>query len=229
MHSCTTAQQPAGSSLLPTCMCEHSRNVHSPNTQMPEPARAFQLHPRCRNRFLEVERPFQLHPRSRNCCSRSKNHSSCSLETERAVQKMGEHCSSLLTSGLVADTPSKGRRQVVDARALAARPGRSEEQSLRAKQEKRARLRQEMEARGPLQVTLTTPSDSLLLPLTAVTNVHHSVTHCVQSLSTCCPHTVCTHCICMRVCAFVCKWVGVCRLGCVRVCVCVRVCTCAIS
>ncbi len=46
-----------------------------------------------------------------------------------------------------ADTPTKGRRQVVDSRALAARPGRSEEQSLRAKQERRAQLRHQMQAR----------------------------------------------------------------------------------
>lgn len=45
------------------------------------------------------------------------------------------------------DTPTKGRRQVVDSRALAARPGRSEEQSLRAKQERRAQLRHQMQAR----------------------------------------------------------------------------------
>ncbi len=60
---------------------------------------------------------------------------------------------------LTADTPSKGRRQVVDSRALAARPGRSEEQSLRAKQERRAQLRQEMQARtnnNTLEVSLTT-------------------------------------------------------------------------
>ncbi len=48
---------------------------------------------------------------------------------------------------LTADTPTKGRRQVVDSRALAARPGRSEEQSLRAKQERRAQLRHQMQAR----------------------------------------------------------------------------------
>lgn len=45
------------------------------------------------------------------------------------------------------DTPTKGRRQVVDSRALAARPGRSEAQSLRAKQERRAQLRHQMQAR----------------------------------------------------------------------------------
>ena len=48
---------------------------------------------------------------------------------------------------VTADTPTKGRRQVVDSRALAARPGRSEEQSLRAKQERRAQLRHQMQAR----------------------------------------------------------------------------------
>ncbi|DBA81296.1 TPA: hypothetical protein ACH3X2_14274 [Trebouxia sp. C0005] len=45
------------------------------------------------------------------------------------------------------DTPTKGRRQVVDSRALAARPGRSEEQSVRAQQERRAQLRHQMQAR----------------------------------------------------------------------------------
>ncbi|KAL0039615.1 hypothetical protein WJX77_003445 [Trebouxia sp. C0004] len=45
------------------------------------------------------------------------------------------------------DIPTKGRRQVVDSRALAARPGQSEEQSVRAKQERRAQLRQQMQAR----------------------------------------------------------------------------------
>lgn len=44
------------------------------------------------------------------------------------------------------DTP-KGRRQSVDSRAMAAKPGRTEEQSLRAHQERRDRQRQQMLAR----------------------------------------------------------------------------------
>ncbi len=46
----------------------------------------------------------------------------------------------------------------MDSRALAARPGRSEEQSLRAKQERRAQLRHQMQARtnsNTLEVSLS--------------------------------------------------------------------------
>ena len=101
----------------------------------------------------------------------------------------------------------------MDARALAARPGRSEEQSLRAKQEKRARLRQEMETRGPLQVTLTPPSSSLLPPLVSVTDIYQSITHCVHY----CRLAVYTLCLLT---ASACESARAC--ACVRACGCVR-------